>query len=112
MVKELEVAKKRIEELKELIKYDHEVILNKILENSVYLESVKEEVNAYRIYKQNIDNFAKIADKINSIRDELLDFTEVNFPQLYDDFVKDVYDEDVYESLIFIRAVFREIIKE
>ena len=109
---DLELANDRIKELKGLLEYNEEIILKKILDKSDFYESVKAEVDSYRKYQKNIDKFTKIVDKIYSIRDELLDIAEVEMPQLYEDFVKDVYDEDPYESLVFIRAFVREITKE
>lgn len=111
MTKEIENLKKTIKEQKELLEYDKKIILEKILENSSYLESVKEEVDIYRKSKETIDKHSKLLDKINSMRDMFLDIAETKYPELYDEFVKDIYD-DPYDVLVFITAFVKEIAKE
>ena len=109
---ELEALREHNVELHKLIEYDKEVILKKILDKSAYLEQVKDEVEAYRRSQKSIDEHLKIVDKLNDMRDILLDFCEVEYPQLYSDFVQDVYTDNPMEILIFIRAFIRQVIKE
>ena len=111
-VQEIAFLKKTNEELKKLLEYDKEVIEKKLIDKSRYLDQVKEEVDAYRKYKKTIDQHNDLIDKILSIRDIMLDITQERYPSLYKDFIQDIYDENPYEVLVFLRAFIREMFKE
>jgi hypothetical protein len=105
---EIEILKEIIRDYEEKFEYNEKVILEKITEKSIYLNQVKEEVDAYRRAKKTIDDHNKLIDKILSMRDNLLDIAQEKFPSLYKEFARDVYD-DPMEILRFINAFVKEI---
>lgn len=97
-------------ELMQLVESSNKLIKNQIIEKSVYLDSVKKEVDEYRRIKDNVKDLSKIVDKIVSMREDFLDIAKEKYPKVYEEFIKDVYDSP-YETLVFLNVLIKEIVR-